>query len=55
MSNTLRTPEKKLEIAIQLLREVRMQDFVSETAWDSAECRRWITKVDKLLDEFGGH
>lgn len=31
------------------LREVRGQEFISDTAWESKECRRWIKKVDALL------
>lgn len=36
---------------IELLREIRYQEFVTDAAWESRECRKWIKAVDKLLDE----
>ena len=46
--------EELLTAAEGLLREVRSQEFIADTAWDSVECRRWIRKVDAFLSRRKG-
>lgn len=38
---------------IELLRQIRYQEFVTDAAWESKKYRKWIKAVDKILDEKG--
>lgn len=44
----MKSREQRLE---DFLREICHQEFVTDAAWESKECRKWIKAVDKLLDE----
>ena len=39
--------------AMELLGEIRSQDFITDIAWECKEMRAWIKKADKLLKEEG--
>lgn len=45
---------KELSKAIELLRQIRAQNFVTDAAFDDAGIRRWIRKTDALLDKRDG-
>lgn len=49
----MKSVNAQLARAMDLLGEIRSQDFIGEIAWDSKEMRRWIRKTDKLLDSLG--
>lgn len=49
----MKSVNAQLTRAMELLGEIRSQDFISEIAWDSKGLRRWIRKTDRLLDSLG--
>jgi hypothetical protein len=47
--------EKQMKRAIELLRDIRCQEFITDAAWDCKELRRWIKKTDRLLGDIDGN
>lgn len=45
-----KSEHKELSKAIELLRQIRAQNYVTDAAYDDAGTRRWIKNTDALLD-----